>query len=48
VKFATYIINGVNNRLTTMLCWLEGAEPDVVCSQELKNVLTTGSTGLAS
>ena len=36
IKFATYNVNGINSRLTTVLRWLEIAQPDVVCLQELK------------
>lgn len=36
MKIATYNINGINGRLTNLLRWLEEAEPDVVCLQELK------------
>lgn len=36
VKIATYNINGINGRLTNLLRWLEEAEPDVLCLQELK------------
>jgi exodeoxyribonuclease III len=36
VKVATYNINGINGRLAHLLAWLEEAEPDVVCLQELK------------
>lgn len=36
VKIASYNINGINGRLTNLLRWLEEAEPDVVCLQELK------------
>jgi exodeoxyribonuclease-3 len=36
VKIATYNVNGVNGRLPVLLRWLEEAEPDVVCLQELK------------
>ena len=36
VKIATYNVNGVNSRLAVLLRWLEFAEPDVVCLQELK------------
>jgi exodeoxyribonuclease-3 len=36
VKIATYNINGVNGRLERLLAWLAGAQPDVVCLQELK------------
>ncbi len=36
MKIATYNLNGVNGRLPRLLEWLEEAEPDVVCLQELK------------
>jgi exodeoxyribonuclease-3 len=36
VKIATYNVNGINGRLPVLLRWLELAEPDVVCLQELK------------
>jgi exodeoxyribonuclease-3 len=36
VKIATFNINNVNKRLPNLLAWLESAEPDVVCLQELK------------
>jgi len=36
VKIATYNVNGINGRLAVLLRWLEPAEPDVVCLQELK------------
>lgn len=36
MKIATFNINGVNTRLDNLLAWLEAAEPDVVCLQELK------------
>lgn len=36
MKIATYNVNGVNGRLPVLLRWLEEAEPDVVCLQELK------------
>jgi bifunctional non-homologous end joining protein LigD len=36
MKIATYNINGVNGRLQNLLRWLEEAQPDVVCLQELK------------
>ncbi|TDK35273.1 exodeoxyribonuclease III [Rhizobium deserti] len=36
MKIATFNINGVNGRLEALLEWLEEAEPDVVCLQELK------------
>jgi exodeoxyribonuclease III len=36
VKIATYNVNGVNGRLSVLLRWLEEAQPDIVCLQELK------------
>lgn len=36
VKIATYNVNGINGRLAVLLRWLELAEPDVACLQELK------------
>jgi exodeoxyribonuclease-3 len=36
MKIATYNVNGINGRLPVLLRWLELAEPDVVCLQELK------------
>ena len=36
MKIATFNINNVNKRLANLLHWLEIAEPDVVCLQELK------------
>lgn len=36
MKIATYNVNGVNGRLPILLRWLEQAEPDIVCLQELK------------
>ena len=36
MKIATYNVNGVNGRLPVLLRWLEAAQPDVVCLQELK------------
>ena len=36
MRIATFNINGVNKRLPNLLQWLEAAEPDVVCLQELK------------
>lgn len=36
MKIATYNVNGINGRLPVLLRWLEEAEPDVVCLQELK------------
>jgi exodeoxyribonuclease-3 len=36
MRIATYNVNGVNGRLSVLLRWLEQAQPDVVCLQELK------------
>jgi exodeoxyribonuclease-3 len=36
MKIATYNVNGINGRLPVLLRWLEEAQPDVVCLQELK------------
>lgn len=36
MKLATFNVNGVNGRLANLLDWLDEAEPDVVCLQELK------------
>ncbi|AIE86520.1 exodeoxyribonuclease III [Fimbriimonas ginsengisoli] len=36
MKIATYNVNGINGRLPVLLRWLEMAQPDVVCLQELK------------
>ncbi len=36
MKIATYNVNGVNGRLPVLLRWLEEAQPDVVCLQEMK------------
>ena len=36
MKIATYNVNGINARLPVLLRWLEKAQPDVVCLQELK------------
>ena len=36
MKIATYNVNGVNGRLPVLVRWLELAEPDIVCLQELK------------
>jgi len=37
VKIATYNVNGVNGRLPVLLRWLDEAQPDIVCLQELKS-----------
>ena len=36
MKIVTYNVNGINGRLPVLLRWLEMAEPDIVCLQELK------------
>jgi exodeoxyribonuclease-3 len=36
VKLATYNVNGINGRLEVLMRWLDEAQPDVVCLQELK------------
>ncbi len=36
MKVATFNINNINRRLPVLLEWLEAAEPDIVCLQELK------------
>jgi exodeoxyribonuclease-3 len=36
MKIATYNVNGINGRLPRLLEWLEEAQPDVACLQELK------------
>ncbi|MDF2455554.1 MAG: xthA [Cytophagaceae bacterium] len=36
MKVATYNVNGINGRLPVLLRWLQQAQPDVVCLQELK------------
>lgn len=36
MKIATFNINNINRRLENLLAWLDEAEPDVVCLQELK------------
>ena len=36
MKIASYNVNGINGRLPVLLRWLELAEPDIVCLQELK------------
>jgi exodeoxyribonuclease-3 len=36
VRIATFNINGINTRLANLLEWLEAAQPDVACLQELK------------
>ncbi|MGP3698520.1 exodeoxyribonuclease III [Rhodobacter sp. NSM] len=36
MKIGTFNVNGVNGRLPVLLRWLDEAQPDVVCLQELK------------
>lgn len=36
MRIATFNVNNVNRRLTSLLDWLEESEPDIVCLQELK------------
>lgn len=36
MKIATFNINGVNQRLESLLSWLKTSRPDVACLQELK------------
>lgn len=37
MKIATFNINGINGRLALLLRWLDEAQPDIVCLQELKS-----------
>jgi exodeoxyribonuclease-3 len=36
MKIATFNVNGIGARLANLLAWLEEAQPDVACLQELK------------
>lgn len=36
MKIASFNVNGINGRVDTLLAWLNRAQPDVVCLQELK------------
>ena len=38
MRIATWNVNSVNARLPTVLAWLQAAQPDVVCFQEIKTV----------
>jgi len=38
MKIATWNINGVRARLDSLTAWLEQAQPDIVCLQEIKTV----------
>jgi exodeoxyribonuclease-3 len=37
MKIATYNVNGINGRLPVLLRWLDEAQPNIVCLQELKS-----------
>ena len=36
MKIASYNVNGIKARITTLLGWLKDAKPDVVVLQEIK------------
>jgi exodeoxyribonuclease-3 len=36
VRIATYNVNCINGRLTTLLDWLQEMRPDIACLQELR------------
>ena len=36
MRIATFNVNGINGRLANLLAWLEEAQPDIACLQELK------------
>jgi exodeoxyribonuclease-3 len=36
MKIATFNVNGINGRMPVLLAWLQQAQPDIVCLQELK------------
>lgn len=36
MKLATFNINGINQRVDSLLAWLAASSPDIVCLQELK------------
>lgn len=38
MKIATWNINGIRARLENLIHWLEEADPDIVCLQEIKSV----------
>ena len=38
MRIATWNVNSVNARLPTILAWMEAAQPDVACFQEIKCV----------
>ncbi|HRY07843.1 MAG TPA: exodeoxyribonuclease III [Hyphomicrobiaceae bacterium] len=38
MKIATWNINGVKARLDTLITWLQAADADVVCLQEIKSI----------
>jgi len=43
MKVATFNVNGVKGRMPRLLEWLEEAQPDIACLQELK-----GNTDLSA
>ena len=36
LRIATFNVNGIRSRLASLLAWLEKAQPDIACLQELK------------
>ena len=38
MKIATWNVNSIKVRLPNLLAWLESAQPDAVCLQEIKCV----------
>ena len=36
MRIATYNVNGINGRLSSLVEWLKETAPDAVCLQELK------------
>jgi exodeoxyribonuclease-3 len=36
MKIATYNINSIRGRLSSLLEWISEAQPDIVCLQELR------------
>jgi exodeoxyribonuclease-3 len=36
MKLATFNINGINQRIDSLLAWLAASSPDIICLQELK------------
>jgi len=37
MRIASFNINGINGRLSSLIEWIQATEPDVVCLQELKS-----------